>query len=279
MKRILLVFLVSLLFVLAACARGPSSPANLAFAEDTISWLGVEGADHYEVKIDGATHETEETSFDVSFLPPGDYTVTIRTVLDGRRSSPSEELPFSIFGGITKNMTFNVRSEYDLKVHMWQGFTFEAITLDGDDVDGDHFRIEDGILVIEKEYLQTLAPDDEERYAIHVEGNDGELLLNLKIVDQEKPHLVSSPSFAFVPGQDIHFYFEVLDGDVSSLNPPQGIELDEDDYTVEGNLLIIHHEFIERIKQAEPDREMLIMSLFLQNAGHITISHLFISLP
>ncbi len=281
MKKILLLLMVSSLVFLAgcACARDPSAPANLRFEDEMIEWLGVEDADHYEIKINGSTYEADKTSFDVSFLPPGDYTVTIRTVRDDRQSSPSDTLSFTIFGGVTKNMTFNVRSDYDLKVRMWQDFTIDTVTLDGDDVGLDDFQSEDGYLVIKKEFLQVLAPTEEDRYELHIEGTGGELLLNLKIVDQEKPHLVSSPSHEYVPGKDIHFYFEVLGGSVSSLNPPTGIELDEDDYTVEENLLIIHHEFIEKVREDDPEREMLIMILVLQNEGHSTISNLFISLP
>ncbi len=84
--------------MLVGCRADLTTPTGLAIDQDTLelTWEEVDGANYYALSINGREEKSTKTSYKLERLDPGDYTIKVKAVGDGRSESEwSSAIPFT----------------------------------------------------------------------------------------------------------------------------------------------------------------------------------------
>ena len=78
---VIAVVAASLVMVLASCDQGLPAPENVSVRGNTLSWDTVQGAEYYEITVEGDGYSdsgrSETGLYTLSIEDPGRYTITV----------------------------------------------------------------------------------------------------------------------------------------------------------------------------------------------------------
>ncbi len=89
----------------------------------------------------------------------------------------------------------------------------------------------------------------------------GYFIITIEVIENQRPHLLSSSSITYIPQNDISLTFNLLGGTFVKLD---GNNITSTDYIVDDGNVTINASFIENILLEQPDRKTIILSYQLQ---------------
>lgn len=251
-------------------------PRNLIINNHLLTWDAIAYATGYEVTINGVATSITTPSFDLSTLDPnGFFSIEVKTLYFNRASEPSLSLhyesQFDSLGILELSQTKNTTQEpLEWVLDSLEGTILQVNYLGEEDIvptfEGNTVR-----LSLEEFLLLS--------YGIHyfkVYTTTGLVELQIQVVDDRAPFMISDHEIVVLQGENAPFTFELYDGYFTSVS---GNDITAEDYKVEGSILIIQSTYIDTIFQEDEGRQVIILAYSITANDHIVIGYLFIRRP
>jgi hypothetical protein len=175
---------------------------------------------------------------------------------------------------VFKNTSFNysIFSEFDLVIQkLPESIHVISILLDDEEVDLSNIIHDKSGLKLKSSYIKSLPVGD---YLFTITTAEGNFSLELKIIDTNRPYMISKSSVEsdFLSNQI--FIFELFGGRIKSVS---GYDITSSDYTIRGNELTIKKGFIRNAFDSNESLESLVLGYTLEVDTHIVIGYIFIT--
>jgi hypothetical protein len=256
-----------------------TAPSELEVLDNVLTWTPVEDGASYIVAIDGIDHLATENTYDLSALGLNQsYALQVKTVYgDLRQSAFSDVFVYDYYTTeyATLSFTYNKDTAGGLEVDL----SAESLSIDkivDEDsliLDAASVSIEDLIVSVTDEYLQTRGYGTA---TLTLLTSQGRIRLDIQIIDDRNPYMISSNSIVYEPGLDIVLGFELYGGEILNL---YGNDITEADFTIEGSTLTIDIGFVIGKFTENPERTTLILGYTLEGNDNLAMGYLFITPP
>jgi hypothetical protein len=226
-------------------------PSNLIIQDEILSWENLQDALKYKVMINDSEYEVVTNQYDLTNLPLNNtYNIKVKAVYEYQASVYSDVLIYHNYSDIhdTFQLTFNKNTITDLEINFSDLNLNEIKFLNIND----EYVVQDNIVTLKNTYLQTL---DYGNNTLNAYTNKGIVLLEVTIIDDREPYLLSSSSIIY-NGDDIIIEFEVYNALLQDLS---GNSITTNDFQKTKNAITINHQYID-MKFKEEGRETLILS-------------------
>ena len=252
------------------------SPTNIVITNNLISWDELSDIKYYVISIDNITYQTVDNSYPLLFLEEDRiFCIKVKAVyLNNQESKYSNIINHSTYYDViaSEKFFFN-KNTNDLVEVDFSEHSFEIDNIkDANNKIVDEIVLTDNKILFSNSYLKSL---DYGLNVFSVITTEGKGVLEIVIYDDRRPLMISSNSLVF-DGNDVMLEFEVYDGSIVSIF---GNDISEDDYVVDGNLLIISSAFIQGKFEENFDRKNLILGYHLSANTNEVIGYIFISRP
>jgi hypothetical protein len=298
MKKALCIILISL--ALVACSQTTTEDTTrttttseainssyeipqISILDKTIVWDEIDGAESYGIYVEDVTDidsdmllanqyfTQEEAVFDLTnLLNNRIYQIWAKTIVGTESSSHSNSLVVDMFVYTEEqlNYIYNINSLVDFVVYDDTFSTILYMEINGEKVSKSSYYTEYDKLFIDNDYLLAF----QNEIIITLFTTSGVINLDITYEDTLVPYMLSNNTINFT-GQDIFLVFELCGGQFIEIN---GSDIDNSNYELSNNILIINSDFIQNLFDESPDRDTIILGYQLKNLDHVVIGYVFI---
>ena len=247
-------------------------PTNTAIDSTHIfHWDLMSNATGYVLLVNGEELSQVTNSLDLSTYFPGVIQVQVKAVYPLGSSIYSELLIYA--GGAetleTTKYSYSINSLFDLDILESESFVY--IEDSEAELSAEDFIFSAQAVTLKSSYLVTLTTG---HHMFTILTLNGFHLVDLNILETDKPYLITSSEISTDFTIDLTFTFELFEGSFTGLS---GNEVTVEDYTFEGNTLTIDKDYVAFMFNLDPERETLILGYTLEQGDNIVIGYLFIT--
>ena len=222
--------------------------------------------------LDDQLVQVDSNTFSLANLTPNHrYEISVRSIDGVEHSDYSNILNVDYFlpSETSYELGFNLNSTNDFV--LYDQVLPELFYIKQNDtlVSDDNYYLEYGYLFIDNTYLNTFT--ESASFDLYAAGGIITLTINYGVVD--KPSILSQNSITFM-GEDVVMVFDLCGGEFTELT---GNDITTDDYTLTGNVLVIDHNYLQDLFDANADRNAIILSYQLRNGDQLVIGYIFIN--
>ncbi len=244
-------------------------PEEINIINNQIVYDEINGADSYNIIINGETYNTNEKV--IPYLLPGEYEISIQAISDvwiDSKFSPKKTFKITEDDRLlTKTtLTYSKNSTVNLPLFVYLRHNlnyYEFYLIDDNNeikIDGNNLMIFENSIYLNSKYILSLIKDDDNlktlSYEFKLVTNLGDHYITLKFSEEEKPYLFAKMHQTNLY-DDLYIYFDEQDADFVQLN---GHDITEDDYSYESGLLIIKANYLYKVYNMNPKRKNLIIT-------------------
>ena len=214
---------------------------------------------------------TQNTEFNLNLLQDNRiYQILVNAIIGNECSPYSNSLNVDMFVYTEEqlNYTFNKNSLFDFVVSDDMFSTILFIEVNKEKVPKANYYTEYDRLFIDSDYLLTY--ENEVTFTLYT--TSGVIDLNIRYLETLVPYMLSNNTVYFT-GQDLLLTFELCGGQFIEIN---GSDIDNTDYVLTNNFLIIDSNFIQNLFDVSPERDVVILSYQLKNNDQVVIGYVFI---
>jgi len=257
----------------------------ISISGNLVIWNEVDGVESYEVYVvDDTTPSLTDTlvsykipvstnSFDLDTLDQNRvYKVYVRSVIGNEHSELSNSLTISSFvnTSIDWEYPFNPNSLDDFALYLHEmPAELYFIVKDLGVVSTNNYYFNHEMLFIDNDYLQTF----EDQVELKLYTEIGIINLVLSYTEATRPSILSSNTFEFI-GLDPVFVFDLCGGEITSVTSSV---LDSNDYTIDGNLLIIDSQALNDYYSSLSSPTTIILNYELRAGSEIVLGVIYIN--
>lgn len=277
MKKISLILsLISVLLLVGCTDNKPlvrlSTPKNLVFSEDTLTFDAVDHATSYLILADDFSVTTQTNSY--TFTGAGTYRVRVIAKADGYLDSLfSSQIEVVIQTDPGDPTPTRLDAPTNLE------FSENTLTFDAVEHATNYKIIGDNIDVVVTTNHYTFTTDGVHRVSIIAQASGykdslfSEEIEVIVVFEDSKPFVISTNGLTTNFESDIIITFESVGFTFKGLN---GYEVTQSNYTYQNDVLTIDIEYIESVFDNNPERDSLIFSYTFEketqtHLGFITI--------
>ncbi|HBY65430.1 MAG TPA: hypothetical protein DEG42_03455 [Acholeplasmataceae bacterium] len=248
-----------------------SIPEDVIINPDhSLSWSSMNGATGYVVLVNGEQHNTSSTTFDLSTFYPGVLEVQVKAVYPLGSSLYStllvDEGGAEIVGTLKYN--YSIYSNFDLDVLYSSSFVY--IKDYRGTLDNTQYQYLSQTVQLDALFIQSLSLGYQTFTILTLQGF---YIIDINIITTEKPYLINSSEVFTDFTKNLILTFELFDGFIGTLS---GNDITTDDYTIDGNTIVIDIDYVEAKFIADEERTTLILVYTLEQGDDIVIGYLFI---
>jgi len=228
------------------------------------------GATGYVLLVNGEELSQTTNSLDLSTYFPGVIQVQVKAIYPLGSSIYSELIIYA--GGAetleTINYSYSTNSLFDLNVLKSESFFYIADS--EEELSATDYIFTAQRVTLKNTYLVTLSTG---HHLFTILTLDGFHIIDLNILDTDKPYLITNNQVFTDHSTDLTFTFELFGGEFTGLS---GNEVTAEDYTLIDNILTIDKDYVAFMFSLDPERETLILAYTLELGDNIVIGYLFI---
>jgi hypothetical protein len=228
------------------------------------------GATGYILLVNGDELSQTTNSLDLSTYFPGVIQVQVKAIYPLGSSIYSELIIYS--GGAetleTINYSYSINSLFDLDI--LESGTFVYIEDSEAELSAADYIFTAQRVTLKNTYLISLSTGN---HLFTILTLDGFYIIDLNILDTDKPYLITDNQVFTDHSTDLTFTFELFGGEFTGLS---GNEVTTEDYTLIDNVLMIDKDYVAFMFSLDPERETLILAYTLELEDNIVIGYLFI---
>lgn len=254
-------------------------PKNIQVINRLITYDEVDGADSYNIDINGEIYNTKERI--VPSLEPGTYFVRIQSLSNqfvDSIYSPMIVLVVTEQDLIISNHIYgySLKSSFDLPLITYKEApskfnVYLVVDSVETEMDYQYVYLKDQTLYLTEEYLEKFKKDDS--ISLRISTNLGRHQVTIKINETSNPYIYNDIIVRTNLIDDLTFNIEVFDFklfDVFNSNKDLPV-MDEKTYTFERGVLTIHNDYIKNIFESNLElHEIKIMIRFVRdNRYHV----------
>ena len=284
-KIIYLMFLFSL-FIFIGCNKALEQldqPGEITLEESIFSITPVEHAKTYVIYVN---NEVFLTTSDLTFALNiyGQIEVSYIAQADGYNDSIRSETYLFNIEPVTseRHFTYSKSSTFDLLIFddynidsMSYSMTLEDVGL----LSSNNYISDDHSIHLKGDYLnQLLVSEDPLHFILNTDQGIHDIYI--RMTDNNKPYVYTPNNVAF-EGDSLTFGFELYQSELISLTTNESVNLTEEDYSIEGNLLTIKHDYLQQVFEQNSSFYTIVITYQLKDStsGDIYIGYLLIHNP
>jgi hypothetical protein len=252
-----------------------------------IIWDEIDGVTEYEVLIVDFTpndscyiierdliHVTDHSYNIESLTENHQWDIKVRAVIDHEYSLYSEPILIDTFKdlNITYDVSYNIQSNHEYVVIpnvLNQVLFIKYVAQDEEHyIQRDDYKVENDHLYIKQTALNFI--ESQETFTVYTKAGIDQLIVSK--IDSSTPRLLND-SYTSYLGDDLVFVFDLAGG---SFNGFIETEISFDDYSFDDNVLIINHQYIDDLFEADMDRDSIVLTYQLIRNDDIYEGYIYI---
>ncbi|MFP4287302.1 MAG: hypothetical protein ACLFRI_06335 [Candidatus Izemoplasmataceae bacterium] len=250
-------------------------PKNIRITNNTLHFDGTVDALNYRVYINDLSETISDTTYDLSTLDEDSlYQIQVSALYANGESIKTPVILHHTFSESLDTFEFEINKNRstDGFINTEVAYAYEYFLFENTVLDEPFITFESDTMIIDHEFLKSLEAGS---YTITLLLDEGYVLMTMTVLDEERPYMITPNTLPY-EGLDLSFTFELFDGRIDTVS---GLDIKEDDYTIEDSTLIISSDFIESVQEDDPDRSTIILSYTLVKDDLTIVGFIFIELP
>jgi hypothetical protein len=247
-------------------------PKNVSINQTTLNFDGTDEAVSYNIYLNETVVNITETSYDLSQLESNAfYLIGVSAVYDNGESNVTDRVAYHTYTETLDTIPFEINKNRSTNgfIAIETVYAYDYFIFEGTLIDEPFITFETDTMIIDYTFLRDL---DAGTYTITLILDNGVVDIIMTVLNEERPYM-TSPNTVPYQDEDLSFTFELFGG---TINTVSGLDITEDDYTINESTLTIKSTFIDQVIENDPDRETIIISYTLLKDDLTIVGFIFI---